>query len=367
MSSPSTGWKADPWIHAMAKLLLSKTTVSVKRSTARDAVLWSGGTDRLHFVQEGLRRWELSGQIQWTRGRRAHDPLEGSTLALLDESALRADFGLQQREATYQRQALDALMSLGVSESHAKALGPCLLGASTPPSVAARGVAMLAAGSFPSLRAASAKCFGGDSKFLDSRDALVAAALGGAAPPPPAPIAINAWLPPGGFERILFIENFDTFCLFGSPGHAPPATAVVYCKGFAGSSRRIRHRAGRRIFIDGDVSNKEILETFFDGSLALPCEHFGDLDWAGLDIFHALAKTFPGLSMWAPGCDALLDEHRAGGGHDAAHAGKTGQVPRDPATFTDAKAREMAHALAMSPRFVDQEFYVPSSWTAGST
>lgn len=210
------------------------------------------------------------------------------------------------------------------------------------------------------LREASATLFWGHSKVLDRRQLLICALLGvDECPFPESRIQLLAYLPPAGFDAVLFIENQATFerATYDDSGGRYGRLAVVYAAGFRSSAQRLRRAEGASVFWaeHGTVAGEAT--TRFKEWLArdsLPTWFFGDLDYAGMSILRALRASFPDAQAWRPGYEKLLAALHAGGGHSAVTADKAGQP--DPGQTGCSYADEvLLPAMRKSERFVDQE------------
>ncbi|MDO8861241.1 DUF2220 family protein [Haliea sp. E1-2-M8] len=200
-----------------------------------------------------------------------------------------------------------------------------------------------------SLREIAARCFRGDSKFLDNRQELLSKLYGErVAAIAPRPLLLTAWAPPG-FQRLLVVENQDSFLrLVERP---PPAYALLYSGGFRASAQRLSSLHTRFAFLPG--SNSEgFQERWLD--TALPTYFWGDLDFAGFGILKGLRQSLPTLRAWEPGYRPMLQSLENGGGHSAGQAYKTGQI--DPVQTGCAYSdTALLPALRQHQRFVDQE------------
>lgn len=212
------------------------------------------------------------------------------------------------------------------------------------------------------LREVSAHLFWGMSKVLDNRQALVAAILGeDECPFPESPVQLQVWLPTGGFDGVLFIENQMSFEKAIRAALPVQRLAVAYAAGFKAGAQRLRTPGGASVFYSsaGDLSDDSRAE--FEGWLlrragATDKDAFfwGDLDYSGMRILAALRSTFPTITAWQPGYLPMLKSLREGGGHPPIAADKAGQRPLEVTgcPFADA---ELLPALRATGRFLDQE------------
>jgi hypothetical protein len=204
-----------------------------------------------------------------------------------------------------------------------------------------------------SLREISARCFGGHSKFLDTRADLLHHLFGERAKGmAPRPLLLTAWAPQA-FEQLLIVENQDNFLrLVDAP---PPGYALLYSAGFRASAGRLASGHTRFAFMPHSDS-----DGFYARWLQpdLPVWFWGDLDFTGLGILKALRGTFPHVRAWQPGYALLLERLLANASHTAAAAAKDGQ--QDPGITGCSYADDvLLPALRATKRYVDQEAVRP--------
>jgi len=211
------------------------------------------------------------------------------------------------------------------------------------------------------LRALSAKCFWADSKFLDAREDLVRRLL------PNAdmhlitrPLLIHIAMAMTT-QQVLFVENQDTFLQLLSLqrcGSLCSTTTLVNSAGFRGASSRIRHR-GAAQFTHVQPYDDDQFQAFQqwwlnEGSAAIPCYFWGDLDYSGIAILAALEQCFTNIAAWQPGYRAMLSYHSRGLCHSGEASGK--QRQNDPGdvhcTYTN---NVLLPLLRSTEMFVDQE------------
>lgn len=201
----------------------------------------------------------------------------------------------------------------------------------------------------------SARCFWGQSKFLDGREELITA-LYPHIQLTPRPIIINVYLP-AKIDCVLLIENQDSYCsaINGRPD-AARNMALVYCAGFRGSALRIRNAAGVSFHYQGDCSRQPEFESWwFSEVWSGPAIHFwGDLDYSGMAILKALRQRFDLIEAWQPGYEPLLQQLHEGNGHTPLQGNKEEQG--DPQlTGCDYADNTLLPALRAAGLFVDQE------------
>lgn len=230
---------------------------------------------------------------------------------------------------------------------------PDVAGYSPPELVAAFAAVKQQLGRQLSLREVSARCFRGDSKFLDQRLELLNKLYGPAmAQIVPRPLLLTAWAP-AGFSRLLIVENQDSFLRLVA---TPPATyALLYSGGFRASAARLHSAHTCFAFLPGSDA-AQFRQRWLSPDTS--CHFWGDLDFAGMGILKALRNSLPLLQAWQEGYQPLLELLLAGHGHTARQAGKAGQS--DPGTTGCAFADSvLLPALRSRQRFIDQEAVHP--------
>lgn len=207
------------------------------------------------------------------------------------------------------------------------------------------------------LRALSARCFWGDSKFLDHREELVRALYPHSCHNLlPRPVLMTVYLA-SNFKRVLFVENQDTFLALSEI--ELPEVSLVYSAGFRGSASRIR-TTGNVIFSylgthEGKV--RDIFESWWLGAInneRAKVYFWGDLDFTGLAILKSLKTPFPTIAAWKTGYYPLLERLQQGLGHDQESSGKERQ--KDPeSTGCEIADLELLPAIREQGEFIDQE------------
>lgn len=241
--------------------------------------------------------------------------------------------------------------------------------------------ALCRSGRTMALREVSAQAFQGRSKVLDRREELLR--LLGAMPgqftespiqlllaPPPLPPTDRTSVVAKTFTNVLFVENLATFehmADMRAPAWAD--SLLIYAAGFRGSARRLRTRAGCRLYLraPATASSLPAIEAWlFEhhedervGLQAYGVHFFGDLDLAGMQILARLREVFPLASAWRPGYSQLARTLVAGGGHLPELASKEQQLDpgRTGCTYAD---DELLPLLRVQGRFIDQEAFDPS-------
>ncbi|MEW5757533.1 MAG: Wadjet anti-phage system protein JetD domain-containing protein [Pseudomonadota bacterium] len=201
-----------------------------------------------------------------------------------------------------------------------------------------------------SLRQLSARCFWGDSKFLDGKEALVQQ-LYPQARIESRQLILDIWLP-ARLYGVLFIENQDSYATLAG-NH--PELALIYCAGYKGAASRIRESDSVLRQYAGERSHISVFEGWlFKQQGDLPVWFWGDLDYEGMRILKALRQRFAAIDAWRPGYEILLRYLHDTGGHPPAQGRKGEQI--DPgATGCDYADTVLLPALRAAERFVDQE------------
>lgn len=176
------------------------------------------------------------------------------------------------------------------------------------------------------LRQLSARCFWGESKFLDRRESLIIATYPTLACNICArPLLLSVYLP-HDLEQILFIENQDTFVQMMTL--KPARWGLVYMGGFRGTALRVRE-PGHAVFSYVNATadeQRDLFEQFWLGGAQLPCYFWGDLDYAGLSILAALKQVFPSVEAWQSGYKPMVEILQMERGHNTIAGGKERQV-----------------------------------------
>lgn len=211
------------------------------------------------------------------------------------------------------------------------------------------------------LREVSSRLFWGMSKVLDNRTGLVAALLGtDDCPFPESPIQLQVYLPQGGFNGVLFIENqmsFEQATRSSNPAFSK--LALVYASGFKASAARLRNPETVSLYfshkgeLGGDRADY-FSSWLFAKNISIPVWFWGDLDWSGMRILAAMRSNFSAMQAWQPGYDPMLQSLLEGHGHSPEAADKRGQRPLETVDCPYADGQLLA-ALKAQGKFVDQE------------
>ncbi|MCW8127969.1 Wadjet anti-phage system protein JetD domain-containing protein [Microbulbifer halophilus] len=214
-----------------------------------------------------------------------------------------------------------------------------------------------------SWRQLSARCFLGDSKYLDAeaRQALVRMLFPGLCNRiRERPLLMHLYLPEE-LAGVLLVENQDSFLALADC--RPENTALVYIEGYRGGAARVRAPGVARFSTLNQASlplRRDFLQWWQEqGEENLPVHFWGDLDYEGMQIAAALKRSFAGLDCWQPGYELLLERLNSERGHRPRQAGKAGQRVID-STDCDYADRVLLPALRSLRRSVDQEAVAPS-------
>lgn len=216
------------------------------------------------------------------------------------------------------------------------------------------------------LRQCSARLFWGDSKILDGREALICAILGtDESPFPDAPVQIQVFATSDCFDRVIFIENVETFEFLKSisasrsRGQDMPfpleGVTLAQAYGFRGAAKRMRRDGGSSGYFDAGVGAQSRFRAWlYDRAPGVTPFFYGDLDFSGMSILRALRDTFPDMTSWQPGYAAMLREIQSGNGHPHATSKKKNQ--EDPgSTGCDYADTVLLPAMRSTGLFFDQE------------
>lgn len=216
------------------------------------------------------------------------------------------------------------------------------------------------------LRQVSAVLFWGDSKILDAREALICAILGVTESPfPEAPVQLQVYAAMDDFDRVIFIENVETFeflkriatSYLASPNPPLPLAGAALAQGygFRGSAKRVRKPGGSSIYFDaGEVARHRFSAWLYENAPGIVPFFYGDLDFAGMSILKAMREIFPDMTCWRPGYAAMLREIQSGNGHPHSTSKKKNQ--EDPGKIGCEYADvELLPAMRNTGLFFDQE------------
>lgn len=212
-----------------------------------------------------------------------------------------------------------------------------------------------------SLRGLSARCFWGDSKFLDHRRDLVGSVFElSSTIIEPRALMLSVYVP-DDLQELIFVENFDSFLSTVNAikkTHLNTTTAVVYSAGYRGSAHLIRG-AGQSQFVTINSTNELAYQKFQDWwfqriEADVKTHFWGDFDNEGMAILKALRNNFPNTSAWKVGYELLLEYYAKGLGHTPAQANKQGQkeVALSMCAYADSV---LIPTLIDTKRFIDQE------------
>jgi len=178
-------------------------------------------------------------------------------------------------------------------------------------------------------RQLSSKFFFGDSKFLDSysrREKLLGLFTNIHSVIQTRAIQVSVYLASSPIA-VLFVENWDTYCLLGKNEDVFLNYHLVYASGFKTSANDIRRRESVAFYFSGDFSKDKSFEKFwFSQDETIFATYFwGDLDYSGIEILKTLKLQFTDIQAWQVGYAPMVEALRSGIGHRPEYAGKENQ------------------------------------------
>ena len=212
-----------------------------------------------------------------------------------------------------------------------------------------------------SLRGLSARCFWGDSKFLDMRRKLIYDVFPKAKTTVRDRMIMMSVYAPKTLESAIFVENFDSFITLVDALKQSPrkdTTAVIYSAGYRATASLIRQRGQSQFLYINLVSPDAVVE-FEDwwyqaSDRQTRCYFWGDLDYEGLKILRTLRNNFAQIMAWKEAYQVIVEYHHQGLGHFAHQANKDNQQPPLP-SGCDYSDSVLLPLLKQSKRFIDQE------------
>ena len=212
-----------------------------------------------------------------------------------------------------------------------------------------------------SIRGLSARCFWGDSKFLDNRRKLIYDVFTNATAVVRDRMIMMSVYVPKILETAIFVENFDSFVTLVDAvkeSEKQDTTAVIYSAGYRGAANLIRQTGQSQFlhinFVSPDAACQFENWWYQESENSPNCYFWGDLDYEGLSILRALRNIFPKIQAWREGYQAILDFHHQGLGHFAYQANKDKQQSPQP-SGCDYGDTVLLPLLIQSERFIDQE------------
>lgn len=215
-----------------------------------------------------------------------------------------------------------------------------------------------------SVRELSARCFWGNSKFIEKRKTLFqqlypsryASLL-------TRPLLVEVSIPET-FNSILFVENQDTFLRAVMDRNTVfSRVALVYSAGFRAANQKGRGESESvfaHVVSAASKSENSRFEAWWFGDpelQTLPVFFWGDLDFSGMQILASMKKQFQSLEAWRPGYEPMLNALQKGLGHTPEESDKQKQI--DPELTGCQYADELIlPVLRRQQRFMDQEWLV---------
>ena len=211
-----------------------------------------------------------------------------------------------------------------------------------------------------SLRTLSARCFAGDSKFLDQRRKFVEHAFPLArAMIAPRAIMLSVYIP-SELKAAIFVENFDSFrSTVRAVTRSPMGSrlAVVYSAGYRSSANLIRERGHSQFVTINQVQPNQyhqFCDWWFSEQQDIDVLFWGDLDYEGMSILKTLRFKFFNARSFKAAYQGVLDYHSRGVSHPFHHGNKGRQT--DPMnTGCDFADRALLPAIRHRQSFTDQE------------
>lgn len=116
-------------------------------------------------------------------------------------------------------------------------------------------------------------------------------------------------------NKILFIENKQTFESMKLKEKIVNEYILVYLSGFMGTAMRLREKKYRAFYQSNTQNHNIDLNSIFDNQNLYSYFFWGDFDYAGLGIFLSLKKTFDSLEFWDIGYKKMIDMVKNNLGH----------------------------------------------------
>ncbi len=217
------------------------------------------------------------------------------------------------------------------------------------------------------IRTLSARCFWGDSKFLENHEQKLFTLYPEASKNViTRPILINVFIP-DEFNSVIFVENQDSFLMLAEHlKHSSPGTqdtlihhALVYSAGFRAADPRARTESGVVFSQYGKINHNSCqkFENWWvssENDNHLKQYFWGDLDFTGFSILESLKNAFPRIDAWQPGYKAMVAHFNKGVCHHPTTARKDKQI--DPGTCGCSYSDEVLLPLIRERNaFLDQE------------
>ncbi len=208
------------------------------------------------------------------------------------------------------------------------------------------------------LRQLSARCFQGNSKFLDGREALLEELYPGLLSRlVTRPLMVNVAASEAA-AGILFIENQD--CFHQAFRRIYPETnnlTLVYAQGFKGTAQRLREVTGVEFFFTESSPSTAIArfkQTWFNLMTESPISFWGDLDYSAMQMLKSLRERFPQAQSWKPGYQPMLEALDQG--HFGVRAHQKGEQSDPGMTGCRFADEHLLPALRSTGKFLDQEW-----------
>lgn len=209
-----------------------------------------------------------------------------------------------------------------------------------------------------SAREESARCFWGMSKIFDTHEELRSyfnLEL--------MPITLLIYSHNSSFDRVLFIENLETFYqACDSKNNVFADTLLIYSSGYKASAKRVRYRLGSKMFFSpecqlSDPNRLRFMSWFYkEIEDDIPVYFWGDLDYAGIHILKALQVSFPNIKAWEIGYSPMVQSVENSFGHTPKMANKEKQYKIKGSIECSYTDKVLLPLLENKNLFLDQEF-----------
>ena len=211
-----------------------------------------------------------------------------------------------------------------------------------------------------SLRTLSARCFLGDSKFLDQRRQFIEYAFPLAKKVlEPRAIMMSVYIP-AKLETAIFVENFDSFrSTVNAVKTSKQANevAVIYSAGYRSSANLIREIGNSQFVTINHATQgqyRAFADWWFSDRQDLPVWFWGDLDFEGMGILKSLRGKFHNANAFQAAYHAMLKFHADGvcHGYQSANKGKQTDPEQTGCNYSD---QVLLPAIRATLSFTDQE------------
>lgn len=183
-----------------------------------------------------------------------------------------------------------------------------------------------------SLRTLSARCFNGDSKFLDNRRSLLDNVYFDTAKQIQARVIMMSVYIPKQLNSAIFVENFDSFrstVAAVKKSKLIHTTAVVYSAGYRASASLIRQSENTQFVTINHVNSatySAFSDWWFSKKQHVAVYFWGDLDFDGMGILKSLRGQFTNAQAFKPAYRKIMHYHQNGIRYKPKHKANAGQT-----------------------------------------